>query len=452
MKTKTRTAFISEVTRVANLGIPLVASQLIYASSGFIGTAMVARLGEDALAASVLVASSWLTLSVFFFGILNSIGVLVSHQYGAKNYTATSQTMGQGLILSIIMSIPIIVLLLLSHYLLYLNHQPPSVLHQSSDYILALTWTIPGLMILIVCEHFLAAVGLGKIVLIISILVVPIEIPIIYLLIFGKAGLPQCGIAGVGYGFAITYTITALSLLVYLACAKRFTQYAIFSNLQLRWAFTYEILKLGIPIGFSQVIEISTFAFVAFWIAQFGTTILAAHQIVMQYLTFVIPLVFAMAQSVCIRLGHAVGEQSPHNLLNIISAGMLLGFLGNCAIALCFYLVPHWFISIDVDIHNAKNLFLVQQTSQLFAVCALLLLFENVRIIGSGALRGLKDTSFVMKANLIALWFVGLTSAYCFAFLLHGGGVGVWWGLIVGMIVGAFLVVARLYYLLRIRS
>src|SRR3989338_4425647 len=78
-----------------SLSIPLIASQLIYASSGFVGTALVARLGEDALAASVLVSTIWMTLSVLFFGILNAISVLVSHQFGAKNQQAISEIMGQ---------------------------------------------------------------------------------------------------------------------------------------------------------------------------------------------------------------------------------------------------------------------------------------------------------------------------------------------------------------------
>ncbi len=45
----------SEIKDTLSLSMPLVASQLIFACSGFIGTAMVAHLGKDALAASVLV-------------------------------------------------------------------------------------------------------------------------------------------------------------------------------------------------------------------------------------------------------------------------------------------------------------------------------------------------------------------------------------------------------------
>jgi len=63
----------SEIKNCLSLSTPLVASQIVFASSGFISTMMVARLSESALAASVLVNMIWFTLSVFFFGILNAI-------------------------------------------------------------------------------------------------------------------------------------------------------------------------------------------------------------------------------------------------------------------------------------------------------------------------------------------------------------------------------------------
>ena len=88
-----------------SLGIPLVASQLIYSISPFLGVIMIARLGEATLAASVLISMLWITLSMLFFGMLNAIAVLISHQYGAKNTVAISSIMRQAVILGLLVSI-----------------------------------------------------------------------------------------------------------------------------------------------------------------------------------------------------------------------------------------------------------------------------------------------------------------------------------------------------------
>jgi Na+-driven multidrug efflux pump len=45
---------------------------------------MIAHLGEYYLAASVIISTLWMALSFSFCGALSSIGVLISHAYGAN--------------------------------------------------------------------------------------------------------------------------------------------------------------------------------------------------------------------------------------------------------------------------------------------------------------------------------------------------------------------------------
>lgn len=440
----------NEIKDTLSISIPLIASQLIYACSGFIGTAMVAHLGQDALAASVLVSMLWMSLSVLFFGILNAVSVLVSQQYGAKNYAAISQIMGKSFLLGVILFI--IMLLLLSSMPLFLHwsHQPHNVIKLSLQYTHALLWTIPGLVMLIICEQFLAGTNHAKIVLRISLLIVPIEIPLIYILIFGKLGLPAFGVAGIGYGFAVTYTGTALCLMYYLAKSKHYAQYGIFKAINianLHWL--RELIRVGTPMGCMHVIEVSTFALTTFWIARFGTTILAAHQIVMQFLSFVITLVFAMSQAVTIRVGHAVGKQDISGIRLAIYTGMGLNFVCIVIVAIAFNVVPNFFLQLDMNILDPRNKALMLDSASLLSIAGVLVLFDNFRIIGFGALRGLKDTKFPMYASFIAFWLIGLSLCYVLGFTLHLGGQGVWWGLTLGIAAGAFILFLRLQYLLK---
>lgn len=439
-----------EIKDTLSISIPLIASQLVYACSGFIGTALVAQLGEDALAASVLVSMIWMSLSVLFFGILNSVSVLVSHQFGAKNYKAISEVMGQAFLLGVIVCAVMFLLLCSMPFFLRFTTQPAEVIRLSLDYMHALLWTIPGLITLIICEQFLAGANHTKLVLRISLLVVPIEIPLIYLLIFGKLGLPACGVAGIGYGFAITYTGTAIALMFYLFRSPRFGKFGIFSDLgslKIRWL--KELVRVGFPMGLMHVIEMSAFAVATFWMARFGTTMLAAHQIIFQYLGFAITLVFAMSQAVTIRVGHAVGRIDLTGVQYAIYVGMAMNFICMLLIAVCLYAFPTFFLRLDINIHDPANALLISYSSTLLGISALLLLFDNFRIIGFGALRGLKDTQFPMYASLISFWGVGLTAAYLFSITYHLQGAGIWWGLTLGIAFGAVVIFIRLRYLLK---
>lgn len=65
-------------------------------------------------------------------------------------------------------------------------------------------------------------------------------------------------------------------------------------------------------------------------------------------------------------------------------------------------------------------------------VCVLLIC-DSFRLIGLGALRGIKDTKFPVIASIIGFWGVAFPGAYLTAFKFHLGSAGIWWSLVVGL-------------------
>src|SRR3989338_1576849 len=145
----------TEIKKNLAVSMPLIAAQLIYAFSGFLGTAMIAHLGKNELAASVLVNMLWATLSTIFFGIINAVSILVSHQYGAKNDKAICEIMGQAYLLGIVLTLLILLALFSMPLFLRLSHQSPEVLTLASFYMKSLMFTVPGLVMVVITEQFL---------------------------------------------------------------------------------------------------------------------------------------------------------------------------------------------------------------------------------------------------------------------------------------------------------
>jgi len=442
-----------EVKKTLALSLPLMASQLIYAGSSFLSTAILAHLGTNALAASVLISLPWFTLCTLVFGILGATGVLVAQQYGAKNNKVISEIMGQSYLFGAIICIPTIALLASLTFILQLLHEPLIVMALATQYLHSLLWAIPGLITVVISQQFLAAIGRAKIILHISLLVLPVEISLIYLLVFGKFWFPACEIAGVGYGFATAYTLTAVGLLIFLLRNKNYRPFHILQGFfKFNGHWLKDLLRTGLPMGFMNVIEVSTFALVTFWIAKFGTIMLAAHQITMQYFSFSITLVFGMSQAVMVRVGHAVGRQDTSGIRYAAYIGMFINFCFISLIAISYYLIPRLFLSLDVSLYAANNTRLIQDASLLLSISGVMLIFDNFRIIGFGALRGMKDVRFPMYASFVGFWLVGLSAAFLLAFVFNYGGAGIWWGLVLGVSSGAILVLVRLSYLLSRRS
>ena len=184
--------------------------------------------------------------------------------------------------------------------------------------------------------------------------------------------------------------------------------------------------------------------------ANFGTTMLAAHQILMQYLSFFVVIIFAITQTVTIRVGHAVGRQDLTGVYHATYVGLILSFLCTLTLAFLFYFFPQIFLSFDIPIHDPAMTTLVQLSAEFLAILGAFYLVESIRlVIGYGVLRGLKDIRFTMLSSIFAFWIMGLVFAFLFGFIFHFQGAGLWWGLTLGDALGAVVVIIRWHNLVR---
>jgi MATE family multidrug resistance protein len=443
--TPTAQAVKREINETVMLSLPLIGSWLIYSLSTFIGTAMIGHLSEDALAASVLTNTLWLVISVFFFGIFNSISVLVSRQYGARNMTAISEIMSQAFLLGALICIPIGLALMSVPMVLTLTSQSPEVLTLAITYAHSLLWSVPGTIALIIFEHFFNGIGKTKISLFISLIEVPIEVFLIYIFVFGKLGLPAYGIAGVGYGLAVSFTLTTIALVLYSCTAKFLKPYMLFNRIGVfHKQYFAELIQIGLPVGIMYVIEVGAFCTATIMMARFSTVVLAAHQIVFQYLGFILNAAFAIAQAVSIRIGQNIGKQQYSEVRYSSYAGIGLVFVAMLIMSLLYLFAPQWLLSIDINIHAPENQPLVKEAALLMIVLAFYQIFDGIRIVCAGALRGLKDTRAAMYNSIISFWLIGITCAYFFAFVMEWHGVGIWLGMCAGVIAGTIMLGVRL--------
>ena len=410
---------------------------------------MIAHLGHLALAASVLIAMIWFMLSVVFFSCLNAISILVSQAYGAKNWDRVGQLLAQGFWLALIVVFLIFSVLQLCPWLLSLTHHSPEFNHLAMAYLHGMLFWIPSLTFMIMLEQVLIGLGETHVVMWVSGILVPLQLAFIYAFTFGYFGFPNSGISGPGYGIALGDSLGMSGVLLFMLCAKKMKPYQLFSDFKFRFNLFCPLVSLGLPMGLMSFIEVSSFTAATFIVAYFGAMQLAAHRILLQYLGLLITVVFAMSQAVTVRMGHALGAKSLSSIKDTVTVGISLGFCFVFVLSLMLYFLPKWLLHFDMDTQAVTNQALILNVTHLFHITAVLLLFDNFRIIGFGILRGVNDTAYPMWISLISFWFVGLPVAYELAFRWGLGDAGVWLGLTAGIVLGAFLVMLRVRFFLR---
>jgi MATE family multidrug resistance protein len=198
------------------------------------------------------------------------------------------------------------------------------------------------------------------------------------------------------------------------------------------------LLRLGVPTGLQLLSEVGAFSVAALLIGRLGAVPLAAHQIAITCAstTFMFPLGVAMASTV--RISQALGGGRKELLRPIGAGALFVGLVVMSAFTIILvaagHLIARGFVSDPAVIAIA---------AQLLVIAGIFQLVDGVQVVGSGLLRGLRDTKAPMWITVAAYWFIALPLGSWLAFGRGQGADGMWIGLAWGLVFAAVLLVVR---------
>ncbi|WP_255482916.1 MATE family efflux transporter [Marinobacterium marinum] len=434
----------AEVRYLLRLGWPIMVAQLAQNAMGFVDTLMAARAGTEDLAAIALGSSLWLPVFLALAGILMATTPLVAHLVGAGRDSETRLPLQQAFWVAAGLGLLGVIILRNANPVLDLLQLAPGLQHKTQDYLDAISWGFPAFLFYQVMRSYCEGFGKTHPVMRIAVLGVLCNIPLNYVLIFGKLGLPELGGVGCGYATAVVMWIMLSTAVFYLLKSQHFKPLRLFNDWQPpRPEQLLQLLKLGVPIGFSLLIEASMFCVLALMLAPYGETVIAANQITISYtgMIFMIPLSIAMALT--IRVGQLVGRGEPVEARHAAQTGILITLfvaLFSCSLSL---LLARQITGLYTSSEEILTL-----ATTLISIAAVFQFSDALQVSAAGALRGYKDTSIPLVMVFIAYWLVGLPVGYILGFtdwlrppLIAAG---LWYGLLIGLSVGAVLLSNRL--------
>jgi MATE family multidrug resistance protein len=196
------------------------------------------------------------------------------------------------------------------------------------------------------------------------------------------------------------------------------------------------VLSIGIPIGLQLLAEIGVFSVAAVFVAKFGPSVVAAHQIALGLASFTFMMTIGVSSATAVRVGHAIGQERPARRSGLL--GIALGGTLQAVGAIVFFAIPEKLVAIftsDPDV-LALGVLLVR-------IAAVFQLFDGVQGVAGGALRGAGDVRFAFLANVVSHWLVGFPIALVLGFALEWGARGIWYGLTAGLVVVAVVATIR---------
>lgn len=432
-----------EMSLTLTLASPLIAALLAQTTMEIVNALMLGRLGPLQLAAGSLGIAVFFMMLVLCIGLFSASGVLIARSYGSGQHLAISQIISQSIYLAIFLGIACMCLLWYVPTILLLIGEQPEIVSLSAQFLQGLLWGMPPLLMFIALREFVSAMSYTKIIMLLSLCAAPLTALGNYVLIYGKLGFPALGISGIGYSTAFMQWCLLLAMLMFIYKNKKLKPY-LFNHFQpLMIKHFWEMIRLGTPVSVTMGLEAGLFSVTTLLMGYFGAISLASHQIALQCATFAFMFPLGIAQATAIRVGQSRGAENVQQAKYAGYAGLFLGIGAASLTAFIFLAFPmtliHFFISTDAPDYRI----LVTTAVHFLWVMTLFQLLDAIQVIMSGALRGLKDTFVPMWLGLLSYWVSGLISGYYLAFVLKLGGIGLWWGLGIGIGVSGILLLLR---------
>lgn len=200
-----------------------------------------------------------------------------------------------------------------------------------------------------------------------------------------------------------------------------------------------ELMKIGVPIGFSIFFETAVFSAVTLLMSRFDTVTIAAHQAAINFAStlYMIPL------SICMSLTILVGFESGSGRLKDARQYGIMGIGTAAVLSLLTALVLLFAGSHVAGLYSDEPE--VISLIQHFLIYAIFFqISDAIATPIQGVLRGYKDVNPAFIICFIAYWVIGLPVGYLLATYTDLGAYGYWIGLITGLAIGAILLLSRL--------
>lgn len=427
-----------ELATTARLAAPLVGGQLAFLGMNFVDTVMAGRLDAAALAAVAIGASLWSSVNLFLLGVLLALPPHVSELDGEGSAAARAgiaPLTRQGFWIGMGLAVTAIVLILNVRPLLVALDVQPELVPTIEGYLAAIAWGVPAWCVYLVLRFLSEGLGKTAPILYFGLLGLAVNVLANWVLMYGKWGLPALGAVGCGWATSIVWTAQCLAMALYVARHRRYRGLDLFTRLEPpRAAPIGRLLHTGAPIGVSLFVEGSLFGVIALLLGSLGTTVVAGHQVALNFaaITFMVPLGISLA--ITVRVGNAVGRRDPGAVRFRAAVGTGLALACQLVSVFVMLVFPERVAAIYTDDPAVAAV-----AVELLFLAAIFQISDGVQVAAAGALRGLKDTRVPMLVTVVSYWLLGLPVGWWLGFGRGQGAAGVWVGLIVGLTVAAIL-------------
>lgn len=406
-----------------------------------------AKNSPEEIAAAMPAGQMFFTLMAFFLITTSFTATIVSQYYGSENHEGCVRTAWNGFYFGTAVAGLLAFLLPLGgKWILLHNGHDPMIANYEIEYFTGMA-PCAGLTCM-ETAFFSFFTGRGKTTFVAKVKIIGcfINVPLNYILIFGKLGLPALGILGAGIANSIanlcTLTIAASCFLL-----LDQTEYATRTHRKFDGQIIRKLLCFGTPAGLQTFIRNAAFAIVVMMIGYTGNEQLTATSIALSINMIGNMPMIGLMDATSIITGQFIGRRRLLVAERICwrSWRILIVWMAFAAIfyLACPNLLVHLFSSKGAGSTGMDSIQVEKYVVLILHFAIIFNIFDAIRFITMGSLRGAGDTKVPLIIGVSTSWLIQIPGTVLLVYYIDSSLSAIWSLLTVYIAVDAALMVWR---------
>ena len=405
-----------DIPALLKLAGPLLVGQLAVIAFGVLDTAMTARYSADDLAALAMASAIFISIYVGLTGVISALAPIAGQLFGAKRFDEIGEEVRQATWLAVGLTVLGCFVLMNADYLLAISRIKPEIEDKARLYLNILALGLPASMGMRVLMALHNAVSRPAVITVVQLVGLGLKLPLNLLFIYGGLGIEGMGGPGCAVATVIINWFWLIITLGFVLIDRFYRPFKIFSHFSKPdWHRIWALLKLGTPIGFSYLIEVTSFTFMSLFIARLGTTALAGHQIIanMGTVIYMVPLSLSIATMTLVSQSIGADKQERAEEIgwsSVFFTTVLCILIGIAVWVFKFELLDLYDPPAEVKVFSVP----------LFLFIAFYQVFDALQVTAAFILRAYRIAFWPMLIYAGSLWGVGLGGGYLMGFNVFG--------------------------------
>lgn len=394
-----------EVFKVA---YPLIAVSASYIVMTFADRLLLAHASTDFVAAALPVGTMYFTLFCFFSVTANFTSALVAQFFGAGKRGECIYAAWNGFYFALAASVLIMVLnpvlgkLIIDH-----SGIRPELIAPANDYLRGLWLSGVFTTLAMPLWSFYSGRGITWPVAVVSIGSCLLNIVLDYMLIFGRWGAPCWGIYGGGIATTIAGGFGFICALFFFLFANQ-RNYPTRKLRRFKFDYIKKIVGYGTPAGVQVFLEVGSFSFMTFLVGGMSRDYLAATTIALSVNNFSFSPLMGLSDATAIVVGQYIGRGRTAIAERVTYRAWRMSLFYMVLCSIVYLTCPEFLANLFAPDESGGFDFqaVVDITAKILVCAAVFNMFDAVKYIFMGGLRGAGDTRVIFLYTSGMQWLV----------------------------------------------